>query len=66
MLVLSSRLVKPLKVLARAAGKVSGDLESTVSIHTNDEVEVLANSFNHMVGNIRRALEEVQSSLKES
>lgn len=67
MLVLSSRLVKPLKVLARAAGKVSaGDLESTVSIRTNDEVEVLANSFNHMVGNIRRALEEVQSSLKKA
>lgn len=67
MLVLSSRLVNPLKVLARAAGKVSaGDLESTVSIHTNDEVEVLANSFNHMVGNIRRALEEVQSSLKKA
>jgi len=37
-----------------------------VSIHTNDEVEVLANSFNHMVGNIRRALEEVQSSLKKA
>ncbi|MFY7998500.1 MAG: HAMP domain-containing protein, partial [Candidatus Kapaibacteriota bacterium] len=67
MLILSSRLVQPLKTLARAAGKVSaGNLEATVEIKTNDEVEVLANSFNHMVGNIRRALEDVQSSLKKA
>jgi signal transduction histidine kinase len=67
MLILSSRLVQPLKTLARAAGKVSaGNLEATVEIKTNDEVEVLANSFNHMVGNIRRALEDVQNSLKKA
>jgi signal transduction histidine kinase len=67
MLVLSSRLVNPLRTLAHAAGQVSaGNLEASVKIKTNDEVEVLANSFNHMVGNIRRALEEVQSSLKKA
>ncbi len=64
MLVLSNRLVQPLKTLARAAGQVSaGNLDAAVHISTNDEVEILANSFNRMVANIRRALEEVQSSL---
>lgn len=67
MLVVSGRLVKPLKTLESAAEKVSsGDLSTTVQITTNDEVEVLANTFNHMVESIRKALEEVQSSLKKA
>jgi signal transduction histidine kinase len=67
MLILSSRLVQPLRTLARAAGQVSaGNLDATVQIATNDEVEVLANSFNHMIGNIRRALEDVQHSLNKA
>lgn len=67
MFVLSSRLVEPIRFLARAAGQVSaGNLEASVKVTTNDEIEVLGNAFNHMVGNIRRALEEVQSSLKKA
>ncbi len=67
MLFLSSRLVNPIRVLARAAGQVSaGNLEASVRVNTNDEIEVLGNAFNHMVGNIRKALEEVQSSLKKA
>lgn len=67
MYVLSSRLVNPLRTLARAAGQVSaGNLEATVKVTTNDEIEVLGNAFNHMVNSIRRALEEVQSSLKKA
>jgi methyl-accepting chemotaxis protein len=61
MLLFSNRLVQPLRTLAKAAGQVSaGNLDATVEISTNDEVEVLANSFNRMVANIRRALEEAQ------
>ncbi|MCU0426468.1 MAG: ATP-binding protein [Candidatus Kapabacteria bacterium] len=67
MLILSGRLVKPLKTLESAAEKVSGgDLSTTVQITTNDEVEVLANTFNHMVESIRAALEDVQRSLKKA
>jgi signal transduction histidine kinase len=67
MFILSGRLVNPIRVLARAAGQVSaGNLEATVKVNTNDEVEVLGNAFNHMVNNIRKALEEVQSSLKKA
>ncbi len=61
MLVVTGRLVQPLKKLARAAGQVSaGNLEATVDINTNDEVDVLAKSFNRMVVSIRHALEEAQ------
>jgi signal transduction histidine kinase len=67
MFVLSDRLVKPITTLARAAEQVSaGNLDAAVKIKTNDEVEVLANSFNHMVQSIKRAIEEVQSSLKKA
>ncbi|TAE32741.1 MAG: sensor histidine kinase [Candidatus Kapaibacterium sp.] len=67
MMFLSSRLVNPIRFLARAAGQVSaGNLEASVKVTTNDEIEVLGNAFNHMVTNIRKALEEVQSSLKKA
>lgn len=61
MFIVSGRLVKPLKTLSRAAGRVSaGNLDETVEITTNDEVEILANAFNRMVANIKKALEEAQ------
>ncbi|MCS6808516.1 MAG: ATP-binding protein [Candidatus Kapabacteria bacterium] len=67
MLILSGKIVKPLKVLEDAAERVSdGDLSVAVNVKTNDEVEVLANTFNHMVESIRKALEDVQSSLKKA
>lgn len=67
MFILTGRLVQPLKKLSRAAGRVSaGNLDETVIIHTNDEVEILANAFNRMVGAIRHALQEVQNSLKKA
>lgn len=60
-LLLSWRIVKPLKTLTKAALQVSsGNLEASVDIKTKDEVEVLATAFNRMVGNIRQSLEEIK------
>jgi methyl-accepting chemotaxis protein len=60
-LFLSARIVRPLKTLTKAAMQVSsGNLEASVDINTNDEVEVLAKAFNRMVGNIRQSLEEIK------
>ncbi|TAE28900.1 MAG: HAMP domain-containing protein [Candidatus Kapaibacterium sp.] len=62
-LFVSSRIVKPLKTLTKAALQVSsGNLEASVDIQTKDEVEVLATAFNRMVGNIRSSLEEIKKT----
>ncbi len=62
-LFVSSRIVRPLKTLTKAALQVSsGNLEASVDIKTKDEVEVLATAFNRMVGNIRNSLEEIKKT----
>jgi len=48
--VIALKIVDPLKNLVAATQKVSaGDLDFKVSVKTNDEVGILADSFNHMV-----------------
>jgi methyl-accepting chemotaxis protein len=60
-LLMSARIVRPLKKLSRAAEQVSqGNFESLVDIHTRDEVEVLALAFNGMVRNIKRTMETLE------
>ena len=62
-LFVSARIVRPLKTLSRAAEQVAGgNFEASVSIHTKDEVEVLANAFNGMVQNIKRAINFIEKS----
>lgn len=62
-LLLSARIVRPLKTLSRAAEQVSlGNFEATVKINTKDEVEVLATAFNDMVQNISRAIDHMEKT----
>ena len=62
-LLVSARIVRPLKTLSRAAEQVaSGNFEATVNINTKDEVEVLATAFNGMVQNIKRAIDYIEKS----
>lgn len=52
--ILSGKLAGPLRSLTaaiEAAGK--GNLNQTISFRTNDEIETLAHSFNHMLDNMR-------------
>jgi methyl-accepting chemotaxis protein len=64
-LFLSGRIVRPLKVLTKAALEVSsGNLAASVNIQTRDEVGTLAIAFNRMVGNIRESLEEIKKTSK--
>jgi methyl-accepting chemotaxis protein len=64
-LFLSGRIVRPLKILTRAALEVSsGNLAASVDIKTSDEVGTLAIAFNRMVGNIRQSLEEMKKTSK--
>lgn len=62
-LLLSARIVRPLKTLSRAAEQVSlGNFEVMVKINTRDEVEVLATAFNGMVQNISRAIDHMEKT----
>lgn len=56
----AARLVRPLDRLTRATERAAnGDLEQTISVRTNDEIESLANSFNTMLAALRRSIQEI-------
>jgi putative nucleotidyltransferase with HDIG domain len=53
---LSGMITRPLSELVKASKAVSeGDLQVQVKSNTNDEINVLANSFNHMVNSLHRS-----------
>ncbi len=57
----SRLLSKPIAELERAAGKVAGgDTNVSVDIASKDEIGKLGKSFNVMVSNIKKAMEEVR------
>jgi signal transduction histidine kinase/HAMP domain-containing protein len=64
------RLVRPLEVLRSGVEQISkGDLEHHLDIKTGDEIEVLADEFNKMVGQLKKSYgileEKVQQRTKE-
>ena len=61
------RLVSPLAELTEVAQKVAqGSLSELADVNTNDEVGILANSFNDAIVNLRTAVEEIELQSKES
>ena len=51
--VLAEKITKPIIQLKEAAWEIgSGELDTKVDIQTGDEIEILANSFNQMVGKL--------------
>lgn len=53
------RIVTPINQLSEAVSAVGrGDLDIHVDIHTDDEIEELADAFNHMVVNIDKLIYE--------
>lgn len=58
---LTSRMIKPLRRLTVATQKVAaGDYGADVQVKTNDELEVLAASFNDMQQHIKRQIETIE------
>jgi len=57
------RLVtKPVKKIVKGTRKIAqGDLEVEIPVKTKDEIGQLAISFNHMVEDLRKAQQEIQS-----
>ncbi|VVS94044.1 response regulator [Desulfoluna spongiiphila] len=53
--VLARQIARPIRTIADTAMQVAqGDLESTVPVLTEDEVGILARSFNRMVGEVKK------------
>ncbi|CUH51423.1 hybrid sensor histidine kinase/response regulator [Shimia marina] len=67
---ISRRLTEPLARLNSATERAAkGNLNQSIVIRTNDEVESLAESFNLMLGNLRawvKSLEDTQTKLEVS
>lgn len=58
--IVAARLVRPLNRLTRATERAAGgDLDQTISVRTNDEIESLAHSFNTMLVALRRSIQEI-------
>lgn len=56
----SSRITRPLLHVVRAAAQVArGDLTVQVEENTDDEVAVLARSFNHMIASLQRSQQQL-------
>lgn len=65
-LVLAQNISNPIKTLAAVAGKVStGDLTSSISVTSNDEIGSLAKGFMDMTTNLRTLLAKMQQSISQ-
>lgn len=60
------RLTKPLADLTKATQRATaGDLETRMDVHTNDEVESLANSFNAMMDKLAERVQHLEDTKEQ-
>ncbi|MGI9493942.1 MAG: putative bifunctional diguanylate cyclase/phosphodiesterase, partial [Geminicoccaceae bacterium] len=58
--IVARRLTRPLGYLIAMTNRAShGDLDQSIDLHTNDELEYLASSFNTMLDALRKSIDEV-------
>src|SRR5215510_13014525 len=64
-LLLTLRLVGPIEALRAGAARIgSGDLASRISIRTGDELEVLADQFNQMAGQLQASYADLEKKVE--
>jgi two-component system NtrC family sensor kinase len=60
------RVVRPLETLRRGVERIgTGDLDFRLQIETGDEIEVLAEQFNHMVGELKKSYETLEQKVEQ-
>lgn len=60
------RVVRPLETLRDGVERIGrGDMNSHLELKTGDEIEVLAEEFNKMADNLRRAYDELERKVAE-
>jgi signal transduction histidine kinase len=65
-LLIARRVVWPLETLRKGVERIgSGDMSSRLEVKTGDEIEVLADEFNRMAGNLREAYSGLEQKVKE-
>ena len=63
---LANRLIKPISDLSSAAMNIStGQLDQKVDIQREDELGILASSFNHMATKLKKSFEELQQTFQQ-
>ena len=63
---LANRLIKPISDLSSAAMNIStGQLDQKVEIQREDELGILASSFNHMAAKLKKSFEELQQTFQQ-
>ncbi len=64
--ILIGRQLKPLNKLRELANKVAkGNLEQSLNIKTNDEIEDLADSFNAMIKSVRKSRDQIEERVNK-
>lgn len=54
-------ITRPIESLVEVTGKISkGDLSKTVEVHWQDEIGLLAESFNRMIASLKKSQEEIE------
>ncbi len=62
----AQRVTRPLETLVKATIEAAqGNLKQNISIHTRDEVEILASNFSFMIQEILAQKQQLESQLKE-
>lgn len=62
----SNRFTKPIRYISEAMSGFDGnDFQNTIELHTNTELDQIGHSYNEMLGNIERLLEEIKEQQKE-
>lgn len=62
----SERFTRPIQAISKAMTGFDGrDFDGKIELHTNTELDQIGQSYNEMVGNIRRLLEEIKDQEKE-
>lgn len=62
----SKRFTKPIQDITEAMTGFDGnDFERTIELHTNTELDQIGHSYNEMLGNIERLLQEIKDQEKE-
>ena len=62
----SRRFTKPIQVLKEAMTEFDGNnFDRTIDLHTNTELDEIGHSYNKMLDNIRRLLDEIKAQERE-
>jgi signal transduction histidine kinase/putative methionine-R-sulfoxide reductase with GAF domain/HAMP domain-containing protein len=64
-LFLARRMVAPIRVLQEGAARIgAGTLDQPIELHTGDEIEALAGSFNRMTASLRESYEGLEQKVE--